>query len=290
MNENPLNLGDKKDRIDFYIALAVLAFFGLLFWWLFFNNGSVEAPQVAKAEIPAVVIDADGDGINDENDKCPLIAGIVANDGCPADSDGDGVYDKKDNCPNHAGTLENKGCPADSDGDGIHNGIDKCPDLAGVRINDGCPADSDGDGVYDEEDRCPNRPGLAADKGCPKIKLDATEELILSTAVQSVKFETGSSVLKPSSIASLNKLVEMMKKYPAYKLKISGHTDNQGDPQKNLALSRDRAQAAKDYLVSKNIKSSRIIAKGFGSRVPVDTNDTDAGRRNNRRIEFDPTY
>jgi len=118
MNENPLNLGDKKERIDIYIALTVLVFFGLLFWWLFFNNMPVETPEIPKAEIPAVVVDADGDGINDKDDQCPLIAGIPANNGCPADSDGDGIYDSKDNCPNYAGTLENKGCPLDTDGDG----------------------------------------------------------------------------------------------------------------------------------------------------------------------------
>jgi len=290
MNENPFNLGDKKERIDIYIALTVLAFFGLLFWWLFFNNAPVEVPELAKAEIPAVVVDADGDGINDKDDKCPLIAGIAANNGCPADTDGDGIFDSKDNCPKYAGSLENKGCPEDSDGDGVHNGIDKCPNLPGILGNDGCPSDSDGDGVYDDADRCPNRPGLVANNGCPEVEIDETEQKILATAVKAVEFETGSAILKASSRASLDKIVAMMKKYPAYKLAINGHTDSQGDSDKNLALSKARAVSAKQYLISKEIRSNRIVAKGFGSRVPVDTNDTAVGRQNNRRVEFDLSY
>ena len=290
MNENPFNLGDKKERNDFLIALAVIAFFGLLFWWLFFNNKPIEISNVAKAEIPAVVVDADGDGIADEDDRCPLIAGVSANDGCPADSDGDGIYDNKDRCPNYAGTKENKGCPLDADGDGIHNGLDKCPDLAGVSENDGCPSDKDGDGVYDTEDRCPNRPGLAADGGSPKIQIDEAEQKILQTAIRDVKFKTGSAELVPSSRVVLDKIVALMEKYPAYKLSINGHTDSQGDSAKNMQLSRQRARAAKEYLVSKNIRGGRIIAKGFGSKVPVDSNETAEGRKNNRRIEFIPSY
>lgn len=290
MNQDPFNLGDKKERNDFLIALAVIAFFGLLFWWLFFNTKPLEVPKLDKVKIPTVVVDADGDGVNDDKDQCPLIAGIIENNGCPADTDGDGVYDKDDHCPKYAGTLENNGCPADSDGDGIHNGIDKCPKLVGVADNDGCPSDSDGDGVYDTNDNCPNRPGLASNNGCPKIKIDDVEKEILATAVKAVEFETGSAILKPSSIATLNKIVAMMKKYPAYKISIKGHTDNQGDLDKNLVLSKARAKSAKDYLISQEIRSARINAKGFGSRVPVDTNETAEGRQNNRRIEFDLSY
>lgn len=290
MNQPPFNLGDKKERNDFLIALAVIVFFGLLFWWLFFNNKPIDLPKIVEENVPEVIVDADGDGILDKNDQCPLIAGVSANKGCPLDTDGDGIYDNKDNCPKYAGTLENKGCPADSDGDGVHNGLDKCPSIAGVSENDGCPADSDGDGIYDADDRCPNRPGLAANNGCPKIKIDETEKKILQTAVKAVEFETGSAILKKSSMVSLNKIVDMMKKYPAYKLQINGHTDNQGDQAKNLVLSKERANSAKLYLISKDISGNRINAKGFGSRVPVDTNETPEGRQNNRRIEFDLNY
>lgn len=292
MNQNPLNFSNKKDRNDFFIALAVILFFGLLFWWLFTGNKPLDIPEVAKAKVTEIVeeIDSDSDGIADKKDRCPNIAGVIQNDGCPLDTDADGVYDKDDKCPNYAGSIETNGCPPDTDGDGIHNGIDKCIELAGILANDGCPADSDGDGVYDENDKCPNRPGLAANDGCPKLKLKDEEKEVLAAAVKSVEFETGSANLKASSQASLDKIVDMMTNSSAYKLSIKGHTDNQGDSKKNFILSNDRADAARNYLISKGIKASRISAKGFGSRVPIDSNETPEGRQNNRRVEFTLSY
>src|SRR5690554_1854837 len=111
--------------------------------------------------------DRDGDGVYDTDDKWPDVAGVPENDGCPADRDGDGVYDTDDKCPDVAGVPENDGCPADRDGDGIYDIDDKCPDVAGVPENDGCPADRDGDGVYDTVDKCPDVPGVPENDGCP---------------------------------------------------------------------------------------------------------------------------
>lgn len=292
MNQNPLNFSNKKDRNDFFIALAVILLFSLLFWWLFTGSKPAVIPEIAKAEVPAVVeiADQDGDGIADADDRCPNLMGVADNGGCPLDADEDGVYDADDKCPNYAGTIENNGCPPDGDGDGIHNGLDKCPKLAGVAENDGCPADSDGDGVYDVDDKCPNKPGKASNNGCPEIKLDDAEKQLLKTAVKAVEFETGSAKLKGSSTATLDKIVSLMQKYPAYRLSIKGHTDSQGDPAKNMDLSDRRAKAARTYLVTKGIGAAKINARGFGSKVPVDTNDTPKGRQNNRRVEFDLSY
>ncbi len=115
--------------------------------------------------------DKDGDGIADYKDKCPNYAGLAAFDGCP-DSDGDGISDNDDECPNMAGTVENKGCPSqDRDEDGIPDAIDNCPDTKGTAANKGCPEvqlmDKDGDGIADAEDRCPNIAGVASASGCP---------------------------------------------------------------------------------------------------------------------------
>lgn len=290
MDNNLLNFKNKKDRNDFFIALAVLLFFGLLFWWLFTGKAPVKVPEVAKAAVVEVEEDRDNDGIADSEDNCPDLKGLSKHNGCPPDTDGDGIYNPNDACPNHAGTIETNGCPPDSDGDGLHNGIDNCPTIAGVRENGGCPADSDGDGVYDVDDKCPNRPGTAANAGCPKVKLDDAEKELLATAVKAVEFETGSATLKASSTATLDKVAALMSKYSAYKLSIKGHTDSAGDFDKNIILSDQRARAAKDYLISKGISSSRIKSKGFGPRIPVDTNDTPQGRQNNRRVEFDLSY
>jgi len=102
--------------------------------------------------------DADGDGVADGDDRCPNTAGTLS--GCP-DGDGDGVADGDDRCPNTAGTLN--GCP-DGDGDGVADGDDKCPTTAGDGA-DGCPSDSDGDGVPNDRDACPDVSGTA--NGCP---------------------------------------------------------------------------------------------------------------------------
>ncbi len=110
--------------------------------------------------------DSDNDGIADKDDKCPNLAGVPENMGCPSDRDRDGVYDSDDLCPDVAGLAGLRGCP-DSDGDGIADKDDKCPNVAGVRENMGCPSDRDRDGVYDSNDLCPDIAGLAALSGCP---------------------------------------------------------------------------------------------------------------------------
>lgn len=121
------------------------------------------APQEPK-EIP--VLDADGDGINDDADECPAVPGIAAFNGCP-DTDGDGVKDADDACLEVAGLAEFAGCP-DTDGDGLKDTDDNCPDTAGPKENNGCPfPDTDKDGILDKDDACPNQAGLSQFKGCP---------------------------------------------------------------------------------------------------------------------------
>ena len=112
--------------------------------------------------------DADGDMVADKNDDCPAEAGLAKFGGCP-DTDDDGVMDKEDECPTEAGTIELKGCPVrDADGDGVPDGEDQCPAEAGTLANNGCPVkDADNDGVADKDDRCPNEAGPASNGGCP---------------------------------------------------------------------------------------------------------------------------
>lgn len=119
--------------------------------------------------------DADGDGVPDDQDKCPdSPAGVaVGPDGCPLDSDGDGVPDHQDKCPGtpKGVSVGADGCPLDSDGDGVPDSLDKCPGTKpGMQVGaDGCPLDADGDGVADSLDRCPGSPaGVAVGPdGCP---------------------------------------------------------------------------------------------------------------------------
>lgn len=112
--------------------------------------------------------DTDGDGIHDVLDKCPETRGIKEMSGCP-DSDGDGISDNEDKCPNLAGVAANGGCPAgDDDNDGIPNHLDECPFDSGSEEMNGCP-DTDGDGIADKDDNCPNVAGSASNNGCPSV-------------------------------------------------------------------------------------------------------------------------
>jgi outer membrane protein OmpA-like peptidoglycan-associated protein len=69
-------------------------------------------------------------------------------------------------------------------------------------------------------------------------------------------------------------------------LKLSGHTDNQGDAAKNMLLSEKRAKAVKKYLVSKGVKADKVITEWFGPDKPIADNTTEAGRQKNRRVEM----
>ena len=286
-----LNFENKKERDDFLIALVVIALFGLLFWWLFGQNNKL-LPVENLVPVVATVekADTDGDGIYDESDKCPELAGTLINDGCPNDVDGDGIYDENDKCPNIAGNAKNNGCPLDTDGDGVYDGKDDCPELAGVAENNGCPADIDGDGVYDKDDACPNKIGTKKNNGCPEVRLKKEERALLERAMEAVEFNTGSAILKPNSKAILDQIANLMRTYPRYKLKIGGHTDNTGKREANLRLSEGRAQTCFDFLISKGIDQNRITYDGFGESKPLYSNDTEIGRGKNRRVEFELTY
>lgn len=125
-------------------------------------------PQVAGLEALDGCPDTDEDGIADYKDACPEQFGSVALSGCP-DTDEDGVSDNEDECPNMAGSIANKGCPDDdADQDGIPNDLDRCPTVAGPAANGGCPeVDTDGDGTPDNIDECPDSLGPKTTFGCP---------------------------------------------------------------------------------------------------------------------------
>ncbi len=105
--------------------------------------------------------------------------------------------------------------------------------------------------------------------------------------LKNVFFETGSAALKSSSTTELNSLVNLLNEYPALKIRINGHTDNIGSDTDNLRLSQQRADAVKAYLTQEGIASSRLLTKGFGESKPVADNDTQGGRKTNRRTEFE---
>lgn len=97
-------------------------------------------------------------------------------------------------------------------------------------------------------------------------------------------FETGSGVLKPQSQEQLKNIAEILKAYPAVKVKIGGYTDNTGDPAANLKLSQDRATNVRSAIVTLGVSPDRIVAEGYGQQFPVADNATADGRQQNRRV------
>ena len=227
--------------------------------------------------------DSDNDGIIDSEDACPNVAGLAEFNGCP-DTDGDGIADKDDRCPNEKGTKANKGCP-DADGDGVVDLDDKCPNVAGPAANNGCPwPDADGDGVFDKDDKCINVPGPASNAGCPLVTDEVLETL--KELARTVYFDTGKSTFKSETLGRLDIAYGILSKYTTQKFHIEGHTDSTGSDALNLRLSKERANAVREYFVSKGFPSANLTSEGYGESQPVDTNKTRAGRAVNRRVEI----
>ena len=250
---------------------------------------------VAKSE----PVDSDGDGIVDDKDKCPNEPENKNNyedtDGCPEeipDTDGDGLRDPDDECPTKPedvdGFEDDNGCPdPDNDGDGIVDAEDKCRDEKGVVENRGCPdIDRDGDGVVDRLDNCPDEKGLPERQGCRKkqlVQITKTKIEILDV----VYFRTNKAIIQRRSYRLLNNVAQVLKAHPEIeKIRVEGHTDSRGRDAYNKQLSQRRAESVVAYLVRKGVPRSRLESVGFGEEVPIDTNNTAAGRAANRRVDF----
>lgn len=104
--------------------------------------------------------------------------------------------------------------------------------------------------------------------------------------LRNVFFDTGKFTLKPESTPELERLFKLMNDIPRLKVEISGHTDNVGGDDANMLLSENRAKAVVSYLTGRGIAPGRITYKGYGPSQPVASNDTPAGRQQNRRTEF----
>jgi outer membrane protein OmpA-like peptidoglycan-associated protein len=256
------------------------AFQGTLNFRLFGNN-TKKTVAVTTPEVPAV-LDSDGDGINDDVDKCPNTKGVAKYNGCPVpDSDNDGINDDEDKCPTVAGTAKYNGCPVpDTDNDGINDENDKCPTVPGTERYQGCPVpDSDNDGVNDEEDNCPKLAGTAANHGCPEV--DASTQSKVDMMAKGISWSSSTGYkLTTTSNKSLDQIANMLTADPNLKVTISVHTTT---ADKDKSLSQNRADAVKAYLVSKGVSEKQIEATGYGGEQPV-------GTGKNQRVEVKLHY
>jgi outer membrane protein OmpA-like peptidoglycan-associated protein len=110
--------------------------------------------------------------------------------------------------------------------------------------------------------------------------------LVKALNLQIINFASGSSEIPADNKAILDQAVTLLNKVSGVKLNVGGHTDSTGNAASNKALSQRRAQAVVDYLTSKGVDASKLVAQGHGSDQPVAENTTDEGRFKNRRIEF----
>ena len=141
--------------------------------------------------------------------------------------------------------------------------------------------DSDSDGIVDSKDNCPNKAGTTGNNGCPELV--AAEP---SFNYKNILFEFNSSVLKTSSYPILDEIAREMKRYPSMKFNLHGHSSAEGSQTRNMTLSIDRATAVKSYLVTSGIDGRNLEAKGFGESIPLNSNNTEAAREQNRRVEI----
>ncbi|HSR41059.1 MAG TPA: OmpA family protein [Longimicrobiales bacterium] len=116
-------------------------------------------------------------------------------------------------------------------------------------------------------------------------KVERVGEGIQITFDSGILFEFDSSELKDAARANLGELSQSLNEYENYDVLVVGHTDSRGSDDYNLSLSRRRAQAAATYLQSRGIATDRIHVEGLGETEPVASNETDAGRQLNRRVE-----
>ncbi|NPD45206.1 MULTISPECIES: OmpA family protein [unclassified Lentimicrobium] len=135
------------------------------------------------------------------------------------------------------------------------------------------------DAIYIKENYDRLKPFI---KDIPLLPIQMGSSIVL----KNIFFELDKSTLKMESYSELNKLYEFLYKNESINIEIGGHTDNQGSDDYNKNLSEHRAQAVYDFLVEKGISRSRLSYKGYSFDKPIDTNDTEEGRANNRRTEF----
>jgi outer membrane protein OmpA-like peptidoglycan-associated protein len=170
---------------------------------------------------------------------------------------------------------------------------DACPGDPGEPSSDpdrnGCPApaDRDGDGIVDGEDACPDAAGPrnadSAKNGCPVARIEGGQIRIR----EQVKFKTASARILRESDYILDAVVKVLVEHAEItKVRVEGHTDSRGGRRYNKKLSDKRAASVVKWLIKHGIDKRRLTSEGFGLERPMATNQTDEGRRQNRRVEI----
>ena len=135
----------------------------------------------------------------------------------------------------------------------------------------------------------PAMPEIEVNEETPLITLDSVGMQVDEAKIITLKnmyFAKGRAQIMRASYDELDKLVNFLDKNPEINIRVDGHTDNQGDAEKNKVLSINRAKNVRDYLIKKGIATERISFKGWGDTKPIASNDSDIERQKNRRVEI----
>lgn len=201
----------------------------------------------------------------------------------PVDSDNDGVDDEHDACKDVPGPVDNKGCP-------IEPPPAPVPAPAPVVVP---PPDRDNDGVVDARDACVEVPGPAENDGCPAAAPEPTPEPAAKVVgdqiviLQQIQFETGSDVIRGESVPTMEAILAAVNSLPVEsRFVVEGFTDSRGSVKSNEKLSNKRAKAVAKWLGAHGIAAERFTTAGLGPSRPIQSNDTEEGRKANRRVEI----
>lgn len=137
-----------------------------------------------------------------------------------------------------------------------------------------------------KKDRSINLPVLGGQKIYNRVRIFVLYEDRKQFVLENLLFETNSAIIKESSYAILDKLIEYLEYEEENSFEISGYTDDVGSEKSNQLLSENRAIAVVNYLVERGIAPERLIAKGYGELNPIADNSTEEGRAKNRRTEI----
>ncbi|WP_020676978.1 OmpA family protein [Geopsychrobacter electrodiphilus] len=144
-----------------------------------------------------------------------------------------------------------------------------------------------GAGYYMDKQQAEFEQALSAERAANQIEVERLQNENLKITMNSeVSFDFNSSRLQPAFERSLDKVADILTRYPRTSIKIIGHTDNVGSEVYNQQLSEKRAMAVGHVLEGRGVAASRIITSGRGESEPRATNDTEAGRQLNRRVEM----
>jgi OmpA-OmpF porin, OOP family len=126
---------------------------------------------------------------------------------------------------------------------------------------------------------------LALQQRLAELEAEQTERGLVLT-LGDILFDVGRAELNPGGFQQVRRIADFLREFPERNVLIEGHTDSTGADDYNEQLSLRRAYAVEDFLISEGIDAIRVIARGYGKRYPVATNDTTAGRQQNRRVEL----